>query len=75
MDANLRDRIAPRTCPAPLKNDIDVSSRPHGKRACSGKPAAVVSAPPGAMGGFESNYHLRQPLVFLNMASQPAELL
>jgi len=56
-----------RSVPAPLKNAIDVGSRPYGKSAWSGKPAAVVSASPGAIGGFGANHHLRQSLVFLDM--------
>jgi chromate reductase, NAD(P)H dehydrogenase (quinone) len=42
-----------RSVPAALKNAIDVGSRPYGKSAWSGKPGAVVSASPGAIGGFE----------------------
>src|SRR6185295_12655888 len=50
-----------------LKNAIDVGSRPYGKSVWSGKPAAVLSASPGAIGGFGANHHLRQSLVFLDM--------
>ena len=32
-----------------------------------GKPGAVVSASPGAIGGFGTNHRLRQSLVFLNV--------
>ena len=56
-----------RSVPAPMKNAIDVGSRPYGQSVFSGKPAAVVSASPGAIGGFGANHHLRQSLVFLNM--------
>lgn len=56
-----------RSVPAPLKNAIDVGSRPYGKSAWDGKPGAVVSASPGAIGGFGANHHLRQSLVFLNV--------
>ena len=56
-----------RSVPAPMKNAIDVGSRPYGKSAWSGKPGAVISASPGAIGGFGANHHLRQSLVFLNM--------
>jgi chromate reductase, NAD(P)H dehydrogenase (quinone) len=56
-----------RSVPAALKNAIDVGSRPYGASAWSGKPAAVASVSPGAMGGFGANHHLRQSLVFLNM--------
>lgn len=56
-----------RSVPAALKNAIDVGSRPYGKSVWSGKPGAVVSASPGAIGGFGANHHLRQSLVFLNV--------
>lgn len=56
-----------RSVPAALKNAIDIGSRPYGKSAWSGKPGAVVTASPGAMGGFGANHHLRQSLVFLNV--------
>jgi chromate reductase len=56
-----------RSVPAPLKNAIDVGSRPYGKSAWNGKPGAVVSVSPGAIGGFGANHHLRQSLVFLNV--------
>jgi chromate reductase, NAD(P)H dehydrogenase (quinone) len=56
-----------RSVPAPLKNALDVGSRPYGQSVWNGKPAAVVSASPGAIGGFGANHHLRQSLVFLNV--------
>ena len=56
-----------RSVPGPLKNAIDVGSRPYGKSVWSKKPAAVVSVSPGAIGGFGANHHLRQSLVFLDM--------
>lgn len=56
-----------RSVPGVLKNAIDVGSRPYGQSAWSGKPCAVVSASPGAIGGFGANHHLRQSLVFLDM--------
>jgi len=56
-----------RSVPAPLKNAIDVGSRPYGQSAWDKKPAAVVSVSPGAIGAFGANHHLRQCLVFLNM--------
>ncbi|EPL14518.1 NADPH-dependent FMN reductase [Pseudomonas sp. CF161] len=56
-----------RSVPAPLKNAIDVGSRPYGQSAWSGKPGAVISVSPGAIGGFGANHHLRQSLVFLNV--------
>jgi chromate reductase len=56
-----------RSVPGFLKNAIDVASRPYGKSAWNGKPAAIVSVSPGAIGAFGANHHLRQSLVFLNM--------
>src|SRR5512135_2759521 len=56
-----------RSVPAPLKNAIDVGSRPYGKSAWFGKPCAIVSVSPGAIGGFGANNHLRQSLPFLEM--------
>lgn len=60
-----------RSVPAALKNAIDIGSRPYGKSAWSGKPGAVVSASPGAIGGFGANHHLRQSLVFLDVPAMP----
>ncbi len=56
-----------RSVPGVLKNAIDVGSRPYGKNAWAGKPGAVVSVSPGAIGGFGANHHLRQSLVFINV--------
>jgi chromate reductase len=56
-----------RSVPGVLKNAIDVGSRPYGQSAWNGKPTAVISVSPGALGGFGANHHLRQSLVFLNM--------
>ena len=56
-----------RSVPAALKNALDVASRPYGANCWDGKPGAVVSGSPGAIGGFGANHHLRQSLVFLNV--------
>ena len=56
-----------RSVPGSLKNAIDVGSRPYGKSVWGGKPGAVISVSPGAIGGFGANHHLRQSLVFLNV--------
>lgn len=56
-----------RSVPGVLKNAIDVGSRPYGHSVWAGKPAAIVSVSPGAMGGFGANHHLRQSLTFLDM--------
>lgn len=50
-----------------MKNAIDVGSRPYGSSVYAGKPAAVLTVSPGAIGGFGANHHLRQCLVFLDM--------
>ena len=56
-----------RGVPGVLKNAIDVGSRPRGNNVWNGKPAAIISASPGAIGGFGANHQLRQACVFLNM--------
>ncbi len=56
-----------RSVPGVLKNAIDVGSRPAGKSAWKGKPAAIITASPGTLGGFGANHHLRQMLVALDM--------
>lgn len=56
-----------RSVPGALKNAIDVGSRPYGSSVWSGKPGAVISVSPGAIGGFGANHHLRQSFVFLNI--------
>lgn len=61
-----------RSVPGALKNAIDVGSRPYGKAAWTGKPCAIVSQSPGALGGFGANHHLRQMLPFLDMPAMPA---
>jgi len=77
--ARFRDEVRPtdgvifvtpeynRSVPGALKNAIDVGSRPYGASVYAGKPAAVISQSPGALGGFGANHHLRQSLVFLDM--------
>lgn len=56
-----------RSYTAPIKNALDIGSRPYGQSVWSGKPGAVISVSQGALGGFGANHHLRQPLVFLNI--------
>lgn len=60
-----------RSVPGVLKNALDVGSRPYGHSVFNGKPAAVISASMGAVGGFGANHHLRQSLTFLNMPTMP----
>ena len=56
-----------RSVPAPLKNAIDVGSRPYGQSVWDRKPGAVISVSPSMVGGFGANHHVRQSLVFLNV--------
>ena len=56
-----------RGVPGVLKNAIDVGSRPYGSSVWDRKPAAIVTASPGSIGGFGSNHQIRQSCVFLNM--------
>jgi chromate reductase len=61
-----------RSVPASLKNALDVGSRPLVKNVWNDKPSAVISASPGAIGGFGANHHLRQSLVALNAPTMAA---
>ncbi len=56
-----------RSMPGCLKNALDVGSRPYGSSVWSGKPGAIVSVSPGAIGGFGANHALRQCMVFLDV--------
>ena len=56
-----------RSLPGVLKNAIDVGSRPWGASIWNGKPGAVISVSPGAIGGFGANHHLRQAMAVLNV--------
>jgi chromate reductase len=60
-----------RSVPGVLKNAIDIGSRPYAKSVWQGKPAAVISVSPGALGAFGANHHLRQSLVYLDMPAMP----
>jgi chromate reductase len=53
--------------PGVLKNAIDWASRPYGDNSFEGKPAAIMSASTGMLGGARAQYHLRQIFVFLEM--------
>lgn len=56
-----------RSVPGVLKNAIDIASRPYGQGALLRKPAAVISASIGQIGGFGANHHLRQMAAYLDM--------
>lgn len=61
-----------RSIPAVLKNAVDVASRPYGQGAWNGKPGAIISLSPGALGGFGANHHLRQALMAVNVPTLQA---
>jgi len=64
-----------RSIPGCLKNALDVGSRPEGKNAFRGLPAAIASVTPYQLGAFGANHALRQTFVFLDMpALQQPEL-
>lgn len=62
-----------RSIPAPLKNAIDIGSRPYGKSVWNKKACGIVSSSIGAIGGFAANHHLRQSLVCLTAPCMPSE--
>jgi chromate reductase, NAD(P)H dehydrogenase (quinone) len=53
--------------PGVLKNAIDWASRPPGDNSFQGKPAAIMSASTGMLGGARAQYHLRQSFVILGI--------
>ncbi|MEN5206754.1 NAD(P)H-dependent oxidoreductase [Stenotrophomonas terrae] len=60
-----------RSIPGVLKNAIDTASRPYGDNAFAGKPAAVVGTSIGAIGSALAQQHLRNVLVFVDLAVMP----
>lgn len=56
-----------RGIPGVLKNAIDWASRPYGKNAFAGKPAAVCGASPGAIGTACSQQQLKPVLGYLDV--------
>lgn len=56
-----------RATTAALKNALDVGSRPWGASIWNGKPGAVVSVSPGALGAFGANHNVRAALVCVNV--------
>lgn len=51
-----------------VKNAIDWGSRPEGMNFWKEKPAAVVGCSPYSMGGFGAVNHLRQVMMYVNLA-------
>jgi chromate reductase, NAD(P)H dehydrogenase (quinone) len=49
------------------KNVLDWVSRPYGENSWNGKPAGILSASVGQLGGARAQYELRQSMVFLNL--------
>jgi len=49
------------------KNVLDWGSRPYTDNSWNGKPAGLMSASVGMLGGARAQYELRQSMVFLNM--------
>jgi chromate reductase, NAD(P)H dehydrogenase (quinone) len=56
-----------RSVPGVLKNAIDHASRPYGHNAWAGKPAGILSASIGAVGGAMAQQHLRNILTYLDV--------
>lgn len=60
-----------RSVPAPIKNAVDIGSRPPKASVWDGKVGTVVSTSPGPLGGVSSNHVLRQSLVNVNLLAMP----
>jgi chromate reductase len=60
-----------RGMPGALKNALDVGSRPWGHSLWSGKPTAVISITPGALGAMAAHQQLRHTLSILNSPTMP----
>lgn len=56
-----------RSVPAVLKNAIDACSRPYGKSAWAGIPAAIIGTSPGGPATSMAQQHLRNVFVFADM--------
>ena len=60
-----------RGMPGALKNAIDVGSRPWGKSVWKGRPTAVISVTPGALGAMAAHQQLRHTLSVLESPALP----
>ncbi len=58
-----------RSIPGVLKNALDLASRPWGTNSFAGKPGAVIGASIGAPGSALAQQHLRNVLVYLDVAT------
>jgi chromate reductase, NAD(P)H dehydrogenase (quinone) len=56
-----------RSVPGVMKNAVDAASRPYGQNAWAGKPAGILSASIGPIGGAMAQQHLRNILAYLDM--------
>lgn len=63
-----------RTLPGVLKNAMEIGSRPPKENSWKGKPGAVVTVSPGAIGGLGANHNIRDAATSLDipMMQQPA---
>ncbi len=55
------------TLSAAEKNALDWGSRPYHENVWNGKPAGIMSASVGMLGGARAQYDLRRAMVFVNM--------
>ena len=60
-----------RGMPGALKNALDVGSRPWGKSVWKGRPTAVASITPGALGAMSAHQQLRITLSVLDSPALP----
>lgn len=62
-----------RTIPGVLKNAMEIGARPPKQNSWKGKPGAVVTVSPGAIGGLGANLTIRNAALSLNipMMHQP----
>jgi chromate reductase len=60
-----------RGMPGALKNAFDVGSRPWGHSIWNGRPSAVISMTPGALGAMSAHQQVRHTLSILNSPTMP----
>jgi len=60
-----------RGMPGALKNALDVGSRPWGHSVWKGRPTAVISITPGALGAMAAHQQLRHTLSILDSPTMP----
>lgn len=57
-----------RSVPGVLKNALDIASRPWGTNSFAGKPGAAIGVSVGATGASMAQQHLRNVLLYLDIA-------